>query len=634
MNDKYRVIIVDLSTIPTSDIAHYDVPNHFGNNLGSIIEGYKIDNNQEKGWFKSVLKLSDDEFFKIFRELICYLNTHNFTYEEGEQEFSAIITAKNQEIYSLKLQNKQLIEQNNQLIQDNNKFNKNKLQQDIRDLNFELQEKNKQIKKYISYNEELTGQINSISKELRSLHNKYNRELQQANTSVNYWRSQITAESQRYQTLNDKYEQLKKDEKTLQTEKEAIGEKLRDAQEKLGLATTRLHQQTINPVIAGGGSRSDQLKNEFENLKRGLFHNVSGTIFNSWKQQDPELKSFRSEEFLKIKSILSQRVFIDGMSYFADKSEVDKITESFISELLVEGINLDSSASQKIEEKIKYLLLDAKGVDNSNEALTEHIKTTTQIIQDNLKEIRDFSLSDNVLQEIKNFVEEGLKLVQKIVNESSSSEFYTPKAEAIFDENIHEPENYDEGKIKFTICPGYRILETVLVKADVFTYVPDTPEISAPIPSKLNNENENRESTQDESSVNQIQQTEQCTEDSQTETEENNNNLYGGSIDSSEKREESKDIYRADFTGKIIPKSGIKVRSRPNNSQEYRSETKLNYQTPLHFEAWTYSENMSSTGDKPDFRWYKVAGQKDWWVPGAYIEGEPPNAPPIPTNEE
>ena len=75
------------------------------------------------------------------------------------------------------------------------------------------------------------------------------------------------------------------------------------------MAMARLHGQTEKSGIAGGGSRSDQLKNDFKNLKMGLFHDVSGQVLISWRQKDSTL-TFRSEEFSKIKSVLSRRVFI------------------------------------------------------------------------------------------------------------------------------------------------------------------------------------------------------------------------------------------------------------------------------------------------------------------------------------
>jgi len=178
---------------------------------------------------------------------------------------------------------------------------------------------------------------------------------------------------------------------------------------KLALATARLHEQTVKPGIAGGGSRSDQLKNEFINLKMGLFREASAIVLECWRKKDSTL-TYRSEEFKEIRSVLSQRVFIDGMSYFPrGKYDVNANVELIMTELIsVEDFNHSQSVLQKNQQKIESILLGAKGIDYFDEALMKHIETTTthRIIED-LHKIRNFSLSEYVLQEINKFVEVG-----------------------------------------------------------------------------------------------------------------------------------------------------------------------------------------------------------------------------------
>lgn len=686
----YVVKFIDEDKWPHQEIAHYHVSNknNLYEKLQTIIDRYRRDRNHHSMMpIKPAIILNPNEFNEIFDELISYLNLQNYDKNKPgnseEKELIIGITKLKEENASLKLKVNSLEEENSKLGKKNLRQERDNLKQSVKQLNEKIKIKDKTIDRlYQDFNNlKQESQINS--NELRT---KYTNQYKQFNSQLRQYQNQL-------QENNNEVYQLKKDNGKLRNSKEnleiknsSIEEKLKATEVNLGKAKARINELTLNPGMGGGGSRYDKLKSDFENLKWGEFYDTCTIVFKFWKEQDPQdpqLKSFRSQEFLKIKSILSERVFTDGMSYFAkDKSEVDTNVKKIMNELnfSVEDFSLTSSVSQVIEKKIEDILLNAKGIETSDETLEKHIDETTRIIQDDLEKIRNFTISDNVLQGIRGFVEKGLKLVQDIINDTSLGQFYTPEFDDNFDKNIHQPEGKAEGKVKFTVCPGYRIPGDILVKADVFTYVPDTPDISGTVPYTLNNKNENYESNQDESSVNQIQnskevdkssqatdeninenfqsqsinslntepyegkndnrtpeveqnQNQQFPKDSQVQTDIINNNLSQKSITGLESISENKNIYLANFTGKIIPKTGIKVRLLPNNSVYYRSDNKLSYQQEIHFEAWTYSENMSSTIDKPDFRWYRVAGQNDWWVPGAYIEGEPQNAPPIPNEE-
>jgi DNA repair exonuclease SbcCD ATPase subunit len=127
-------------------------------------------------------------------------------------------------------------------------------------------------------------------------------------------------------TIEQENEKLKKSRQTLENRVQEIEQELRETQQKLSLATTRLRGVNTHSELGGGGSRSDQLKKEFSLLKPTI-REVSTRILTGWQSQgfkSSASNDFKSEEFLKIRSILSQRVFGDGMVYFAkDKTEVD-----------------------------------------------------------------------------------------------------------------------------------------------------------------------------------------------------------------------------------------------------------------------------------------------------------------------
>ena len=448
----------------------------------------------------------------------------------------------------------------------------------------------------------------------------------------------------------DKLQKLKQnsDRRVQEMEKE-----LQETQGKLYVAIERLRGVNTHSELGGGESRSDQLKNEFSHLKMGLFNDVSTEILNNWRDQDSTL-TFRSEEFSRIKSILSQRVFGDGMAYFAkDKTEVDTELHLVMDTLeSIKDFSPTAAVFREIQEKIQVGLLRSKGVDHSGEALVQYIEETTHGINQDLQKIADLKITDETLSEIRNFVERGLKLVRDIVNDSNSGELFIPENRTIFDDNAHETRDDHKGQIKMTLYAGYRIKGTVLVKADVITYEPEaTPPANEPDlvnpPQPTDPPNSQPES--------RIKGTEN-TDDDATTTENT-----GSTADPSfkkgglnPKKSRSSDLSQGDseiiledsaskesekvsktFKGEVKGKVTFKNKSKQLACRNYPKENSktgviVNFGEVLTFEGWIIGEPWKERTSRPqeqDNRWYKVAGQ-NWWLPAFHIEGEPPSDMP------
>lgn len=426
-------------------------------------------------------------------------------------------------------------------------------------------------------------------------------------------------------TIEQENQKLKKSRQTLEHRVQEIEQELQETQQKLSLATMRLRGINTHSELGGGGSRSDQLKNEFSHLKMGLLHDASGKVLNDWRDQGSKL-TFRSEEFSKIKSILSQRVFGDGMNYFAqDKSEVDVELH-----LVMDGLSSIKDFSptpvifQEIQEKVQVGLLRAKGVDHSDESIEKYIEETTQSIDQELKSIANLETTIEALGEIKKFVKAGLKIVQDIVNDANSGKLFIPETGTPFDDNAHDTRDDHKGQIKMTICAGYRIKGTVLVKADVMTYEPKpAPQSSESISGNLQ--------TVDSRADNEIQEP-QYTGNDDSKVEETGNILDSPlSTNSSQEHSEVscenqpatelKKSFRT-FKGKVNCNAGVMFRSLPKRLA--KTGSKAAHGEDLNFEAWIVGEpwkEENSMNQQQDDRWYKLAGQ-NYWLPAFYIKIE------------
>jgi hypothetical protein len=272
------------------------------------------------------------------------------------------------------------------------------------------------------------------------------------------------------QALRVKNNILERDVKIFQEQANAGQEQVNALQQKLYVATSRLRGVNTNSVLGGGGSRSDQLIKQFAALKPKL-HETSSHILKGWRDQGTEL-SYRSEEFSKIKSVLSDRVFGDGMTHYGkNKTQVAQESDSIMN--AIEDIIQDFKPTTMVIDKIKYevqvALLRSKGIDLSEAANHQYVENQVQQICLDLSSICNSNVTYPARSEIKKFVEEGLSIVRDVINDDQSGELFIPKYADDFNVNNHESRD-PSGRVLMTICAGYRIGETVLVKADVVTY--------------------------------------------------------------------------------------------------------------------------------------------------------------------
>lgn len=410
---------------------------------------------------------------------------------------------------------------------------------------------------------------------------------------------------------------------------------LQETQQKLSLATTRLRGINTHSDHAGGGSRSDQLKNEFSHLKTSLFHDASKKVLSGWRDQGSSL-TVRSEEFFNIKSVLSQRVFGDGMAYFSkDKIAVNAELHLVMDALEgIKGFSPTTDIFQEIQEKVQVGLLRAKGVDRSDEAIGKSIEEITQRIDQELKLIANLETTSEALSEIKKFVESGLKIAREIVNDANSGELFIPENGTPFDENAHETRDDHQGQIKMTICAGYRIKGTVLVKADVMTYeIEATPPDSEqepvntqiPNPQNLQLEGESQgnnspiiEKTEDEKKTTDLM----VGQDQSVFVQPQSSDFAQDHLEGSHSDQTATELSKSFKTFKGKATRNLKFRHSPK--KEDKAESEVASGEVLNFEGWVVGEpwkgEISASQQKND-RWYKVAGQ-NYWLPAFYIEIE------------
>ncbi|MEW6492094.1 MAG: S8 family serine peptidase [Cyanobacteriota bacterium] len=87
-------------------------------------------------------------------------------------------------------------------------------------------------------------------------------------------------------------------------------------------------------------------------------------------------------------------------------------------------------------------------------------------------------------------------------------------------------------------------------------------------------------------------------------------------------------INWVNFSGTVGPSVGVNLRNSTRFSD--RSPSNEPYNKRLEFDGWTYGETVTDLWlGTPDARWFKVKG-KNFWVPSAYIYGNPPNSSPMP----
>ncbi|HAX78219.1 MAG TPA: amidase [Cyanobacteria bacterium UBA11372] len=84
----------------------------------------------------------------------------------------------------------------------------------------------------------------------------------------------------------------------------------------------------------------------------------------------------------------------------------------------------------------------------------------------------------------------------------------------------------------------------------------------------------------------------------------------------------------ANFSGWVMSTTGVNFRNSPRLAD--RSNQTAAYRTTLSFDGWIYGETVTDLQlGTPDARWFRIAGTS-FWVPSAYIYGNPPNSRPMP----
>ncbi len=604
--------------------------------------------------FKNIIERHSDDFGTLFRELIPFFETSSFEVKDYENlskdKLIKFIKTLEEECNHFKKISTELKQENLKLGEEWANKERDRLKTKILELEIKTQnidrEKN-QLSRTLQNEQWTTKQLRSQISQTQITQKKYDDLVNQWNNLVRDY-EYLKGSLSQLSNLEAENQKLQKYKKNSAERLSSLEKELDEARQKLGLATSRLHEKTVKPGIAGGGSHSDKLKHDFDNLKRGLFHETSGKILSNWREQENKL-TFRSEEFSRIKSILSKCVFIDGMLYFtADQQEMNTNIESIMNELLsVEGLILNQSISQNIQEKITNVLLGAKSFDETDQAFMDYMETTTAKILEDLQEIRDYPLPEEIVQAIKELVEEGLKLVHEVVKDASPGEFYLPEMDAEFDEVQHNTRDEPEGNIKLTICAGYRTEGTILTKADVITYIPDTANNDTE-----NDSGETEDSGASEQSSNEINPTDSEQKENQNNdgqqdesynnqeniTQDSSDSIYDeGSLDEnsndSEEANSGKEIYLYSFIGTVKPKKGVELYSQPyDNHEQYYTTLSIKSDQEIEFDAWCRSDAMEFKHQQ-DHRWYRckkinINGQQ-CWVPASYIQGEPPNSSPF-----
>jgi surface antigen len=85
---------------------------------------------------------------------------------------------------------------------------------------------------------------------------------------------------------------------------------------------------------------------------------------------------------------------------------------------------------------------------------------------------------------------------------------------------------------------------------------------------------------------------------------------------------------QVNFSGWVMSTNGITLRNSPRLAD--RSNQTVAYRQTLSFDGWMYGETVTDLAlGTPDARWFRIAGTS-FWVPSAYINGNPPNSRPMP----
>lgn len=346
-----------------------------------------------------------------------------------------------QQYESISLRNQQLITENNRLFQEN---------------------------------ERLIQEVSNYARQMQSCLN-----WRQNNESLINHNAALQNESRQ---IKQEYNALKNERDQLVNERGLIlGE----------LAAQKRDKTTTYTTSTSGNSRPQHhiLYQEFKQLKDQEFNVVSNEIFHYRCERGLALKANRKQAIATIKSLLSEKVIINGMKLFAENNDfLPEIVEnalkvvrpSFHSAL---GIEEDSEISKTLNNELEKLikqgmkLIDGKNsVDTTarlwnEDEFTKAAQDISKSVYITLKMLEGTNISEAIRVKTYNLVKKGLELVKKIASADPPGILWIEKEGIPFKSDRHEAILGCEegGKILLTVYPGYMVGDRVFEKALVFT---------------------------------------------------------------------------------------------------------------------------------------------------------------------
>ena len=230
-------------------------------------------------------------------------------------------------------------------------------------------------------------------------------------------------------------------------ELEQQNQSLRKRSDEMFSTLSKQNRNEVTTITSNDSRRQrDILSADFKNLANQDFKRVTIQILNLLISNNPDLRNSRLQEEAKIRSILSQRILIDGISW----------------------VNEDNNASSNND----FLKLKAQG--------------TTQIIIQDIKThytLSQFINNDDITLALDSLTQKGIELVRDITNDQPPGQLWIENAGTIFNRDEHEEaKGCDSGGIVlYTTYPGYRIEDRILEKVIVFTTPVGNTEETIPV---------------------------------------------------------------------------------------------------------------------------------------------------------
>ena len=393
--------------------------------------------------------------------------------EKGELEKkSQQLKNNNQELDTEKKQ----LQSRNQQLQDENtslKAEKGKLEKKSQQLENNNQELDTEKKQLQSRNQQLQEENTSLKAKKDEFKTK-SQQLESNNQKLNDENKEIQSRNQQLQEENKKFEDenyiLKQDKERLLERKSTLediiqeiedstpkffkfipsnltclsneiyqlkidNKELRSKNDRLQTKTTELEEirNELISVIARFSTSSEDITrphshrpqnhlliSPFRLLEEQDFHFLSLLIFRTRGEQHFHFTN-KNQTIAKLKSVLSQEIFVKGMNIFEYDNAIDTVVSSVCAALKI----------------------------NSND------------------------VSRELLDEIKKVSKKGMELVSQIALADPPGELWMEEEGTPFNTDKHQPVLgcSGSGEIVFTVYPGYRVGNRVFEKALVFTNV-------------------------------------------------------------------------------------------------------------------------------------------------------------------